>query len=461
MTLILCGFSGLLAAFGYIAQFHFHDSTLFFIALSSLVISSLSIISEKWNLVYLLRFVLLIVPGILTSYLLQTQPIGTIVMNYAALIQTREISIYVALLTALALSGHGVGWAASRELFKTRPIATSLESETISVYFWFYLVIAIISSTFLSIILGPFIWDSSYTALHNPPPFGFGSYNFFVAVSLLGAFLSLIYENNISKFKLFIFTATIIYSLFFCMLFRGMRSEFVGVWVGLTTLFLLRYRVQLKGWQIISVFVGGYIFVMGWGAFRASASSGFKFTDALIYMQSRVRTYDYFGNYLFQTSTFGDIAATLYNSITLLAKDAISPLNGQSYFDYALRTLPQIIYPDRPRDLSFIFYDNYVPYGGGIFELSEAYLNFLMPGCFFIPAIISFGIGRVYFYTVQARTFTSFFATGVLTAALFRGTLYQSFVFYRALTVFFVLHLTAMIIDNVIKRWFENEKKIN
>lgn len=120
---------------------------------------------------------------------------------------------------------------------------------------------------------------------------------------------------------------------------------------------------------------------------------------------------------------------------------------GSSYFDFLLRTPPQFIYPDRPKELSWIYLDYGMTTGGGFYELAEAYLNFGLIGVFIIPTIISFILSFSYkmFLMNKYSVYHSivFFA---LIVSFMRGELYQSFVFYKGIVTAIVMIIILYIL---------------
>lgn len=435
-------------------RFELSNDQLYLCSLLSIVFSVCTIITEAWSPAYVIRYFLLAAPGCWTAYLLMNEALGTHVMNYALTIQSRELAVWVSLLTSLALSGHALGWrlgstAASKFPQSLFPSEDLMSEKQFKSYFYFFTSVAVISGFLFSRALKAFVWEAAYSLQRQEPLFGVGAYNFLIVCSLI-AILSLLLQTRHARFKdWLLFGVTAIYSLMFCMLFRGMRAEFVGFFFGSVILLSVHYKIRWKGYQVLSALSIGYLFVLCWGIYRATAPTGFGLMDSLEYLKQNSNMIDKDGNFFIQTSTFGDIAATLYDSIALVQSKAVTLMNGQTYLDYIPRTLPAFISPERPRDLSLIFYDFLIPQGGGIFELTEAYFNFGDWGCLLIPLLISFIIGFFIESGKRSASLPIYVLIGCLSAAIFRGTLYQTFVFYRILTIIVTLLIVAKTIT-----WF-------
>lgn len=441
MTLVLGGIAFIISAIAITMQFELSTDQLYYMSLISFGFSLVTLSTEKWALPYVLRLIMLGAPGGVTAYILVHQAYGSKSMNHALPIQYKELATWVSLLTSLALSAHALGWrtgvgVAQRIRLKTQtePIREDLFRQ----YFIFFTAIAIVASYIISKSLG-FIWEAGYSLDRQDPLYGVGSYNFFITISLIGVFTLFLKTKKVELDYLLVFIATTIYATLFCMLFRGQRAEVVGLFFALTTLYSVHKKIKWNGIQIIGTLICGYLFVLAWGVYRTAAPTGFGLIDSLQYMNEIRVNLRPEGYYMFETGTFGDVAATLYDAIILVQKKTIALMGGRSYLDYFARTLPAFIFPDRPRDLSLLFYDQVISQGGGIFELAEAYFNFAELGCFLMPFLLSFAIGYMHEKSTRTQAFIDFIIVGTLSAAIFRGTLYQTFVFYRVMTILIVM----------------------
>jgi hypothetical protein len=435
------------------ASFETHRAIAFFSFFALLLTLPL----EQWSPMYVLRFFLLAGSGFIPSALLFFVAEGSMVMNYAIPLQSRPMAGYVLLLAVLALAGNAMGWRMGTAFFQRHALRVPLiddafSEERKSFYSVCFCIFAFISATLLSLSLGPFVWEASYSQQSSAQLFGMQAYNLLCTLSLL-VLLAINVTDRFRSLKSVLTLASIsLYALFFSMLFRGMRAEVVGTVFGSFVMLCAFYRKKVSGLIVVGALSGGMLFVYLWGTYRATAASGFGLSDAFSFMTQRAVSYDDFGNYIYQTGTFGDISATLYNAVALVQSQAVELLHGKSYWDFIPRTLPVFLYPDRPRDLSFVFYEMDRPYGGGIFELAEAYLNFGSVGCFIVPLAISLVLGGLYQMAWLKPTLLRLVICAVFAGSIFRGTLYQSFVFYRAVTVVAVFILGVEIFYRLLRR---------
>jgi hypothetical protein len=443
--------------------------TQFLVSLACYLFLMLTLISEQWSPMYVLRFFLLSGSGVIPPLLLFLVGDGTKVMNYALALQSRETAGHLLLLAMLALSGSALGWRVgcslgSNPTLKIRWLDIEFTEDRSAFYLAVFGVSGFAAATMLASSLGPYLWEASYTQQASTQMFGLTAYNMLCTLSVLIIFAIAVCNRfkSLGVNALAMFMA--VYVLIECMLLRGMRAEVVGTLFGGFMLYSIFYRKRLSGYVVISAFSFGFVFVYLWGSYRATAASGFSLYDAFAFMLSSARSYDYLGNDLYQTGTFGDISATFFNAVALIESRAMGLLYGSSYFDFIPRTLPALLYPDRPRDLSFVFYDVGIAYGGGIFELAEAYLNWAAAGCFLVPFAISSLLGAVYELALAKPNVLRLAICGVFAGSIFRGTLYQSFVFYRAATVFLAFLGLAELFYQVKRRtsqWASRLKSIN
>ncbi len=418
----------------------------------------LTLQSEQWSPMYVLRFFLLSGSGLIPPLMLFLVADGTRVMNYALPLQNRELAGYLLVLTMAALSGNALGWRFGRSMTSLPgnrfPLLDENFGEDRSSFFLFiFSVFGFLSATMLALSLGPYLWEASYTQQASAQMFGLTAYNMVCTMSVLVTFtialLNRFRRPAVNAVAFFLG----VYVLLECMLLRGMRAEVVGTVFGGFTIYCTFYRKRLSAAFMLTTFFTGFLFVYLWGAYRAMAASGFGLYDAFAYMTDGVQSYDLQGNDFYATGTFGDISATFFNAVALIESRTTPLLLGNTYFDFIPRTLPAFLYPDRPRDSSFIFYEMGYPYGGGIFELAEAYLNFHALGCFIVPFAISALLGILFEMAWTKPTVLRLVACGVFAGSIFRGTLYQSFVFYRAVTVFIVFVVLAEILYRATRRW--------
>lgn len=89
---------------------------------------------------------------------------------------------------------------------------------------------------------------------------------------------------------------------------------------------------------------------------------------------------------------------------------------------------------------------------GGIFEVAEAYWNFWYFGAFFVPLVITYLMGSLLRHALRSPTAWFFAAISFITIMLMtpRGVWYQTFAYWRTVTVIVVLYLIIKLAHGLI-----------
>jgi hypothetical protein len=128
-------------------------------------------------------------------------------------------------------------------------------------------------------------------------------------------------------------------------------------------------------------------------------------------------------------------------------------VGGRAYYDYLLRTPPAFLGIERPRDPAWQMEVNGLWMAqGGIFEIAEANWNFGLIGCFFVSLLISFFFGTLLRRAVfdGSPFFVCFFIAFGLHGL--RSVWYQTFSYYRLLTLFVLVYFIALLISQQFLR---------
>ena len=155
------------------------------------------------------------------------------------------------------------------------------------------------------------------------------------------------------------------------------------------------------------------------------------------------------GHDMLNLETGNQILGTFYAVVANLQLGYRDYLFGGSYFDYLLRTPPDFLGIPRPQDLAWDMYiDGFAMAQGGVFELAEAYFNFGFLGVIFVPMAISYFFGALLRRAVTSGYACPFYATFFVAFGLHapRSVWYQTFSYYRLVTVYVVIYLMAGII---------------
>lgn len=401
--------------------------------------SLISLKLYKWPIVFALRMTMLAIPGVLTGMVIILYGTDNIVMVHAArhIYQTYEVTSRVLLLTALALCSSSIAWF----LAVNNPVRLTLRlpGENSRFRMWTYAVLAIVAGTFLAKALGPYVWNAVYGSSGGELFLNIGAMPTIAAIGVIGMYSLLLssestYKNNV---RLFILVSA--YTLIHCMFLRGMRLEVFAVGIALYVGFSMKQGLKIKPLKLAAIALTLYFLAQIWGSLRSIAGSGLTIQDALIIAFRFAR--DDGAAIYFQLGTFADIASTFYNTVGLYDDGLVKPLLGRSYLEYIPRTLPEFLYPDRPKDLSGLFENVGLTSGGGFFELAEAYLNFGSLGCVIVPFSITYLIAQCHINAHRHRGVTTIMLYMFVVSMFLRGIWYQTFVFYKATITWLFLEL--------------------
>lgn len=359
--------------------------------------------------------------------------------------QSVEIATLMLIFTNIALVGSEVGlYLGLKVKIKTND---KLIIEDKKVYYVVFLLLFIVA-TVLSI-KQPLIFFAQYaTETVKLPIQNFntiGNILLFSTVLYYFKFKNL-YKQNPSKLILFF---VVVYLLLYAELFRGARMDFLNATIGLIILYYFYTYNTLKiNFKIALYGILGFILLQIIGLIR-SVIATFGFSGAI---NAVIRYWDKIGEssssgVLFNQGTINNIAATFSGTIYMIQNHIINFLYGSSYFDYILRIPPQFLYPDRPKSLAMIFGEYNFSSGGGFFELAEAYLNFGVFGVFIIPLFISFIISFSYkLFTINKFSLFHSILLFSIISVFMRGSLYQTFTFFKAIITGYILYLIIYLI---------------
>lgn len=296
--------------------------------------------------------------------------------------------------------------------------------------YWITLFAMWLVAYFSALSYGPPVWEVVYASdesagqlLGNLQSMG---------VILLG--LNYWFALKLNRRHLWIFSfASYFYLLVWGILIRGGRLEFLS---GLLVLFVagkiirgLNRGYELKSY-IYLLIAAVFMEYLGYLRFALAGVDVETMLDGIFRMLNEG---------VFFLGTISGIASSYANVLHMVDNNVIYFQWGLPYLEYILRTPPEFIYENRPKDLSSIF-DNYGYVSiGGFFELAECYLNFGLIGVWLIPGLITLG-----FYKVQECARGGSYLNYVLFLALLsvfmRGAWYQTFAYYKSLVAGFVIY---------------------
>lgn len=254
--------------------------------------------------------------------------------------------------------------------------------------------------------------------------------------------------DRYKKLVLFVF----IYLYFYVDLLHGVRMDALNGMFGLYLIYRIasgfKANVSFKNLSIVCVC---FLLIQIIGTVRSNIDSLSIDTINVVFNNLSAGSSS---GIMFYQGTLNDIATTFSGIIYLINQVGFEHLLGSSYVDWIGRTPPAFLYPDRPKDLAWIFYDSGFTSGGGFFELSEAYYNFGFIGGAIVPFLISFlmASGLKLYKMNPLSVFHSLLLAGFLSTFL-RGALYQSFAYYKAIVTVYLLYFLLLLISRV----FENK----
>jgi hypothetical protein len=419
--------------------------TLGWIGIVCCVLSLPSLRSLNWPLALVLRIALLAAPGILTGVLLLFYGSEVTIMVHAVEYGTPRMATKILLLTALGLNSSVIAW----HMAVARPVRIpfSLPYDSSALRFWLYALMAIGAGTLTAMALGPYVWTAAYGSESSSLFLGIATIPAIAVIGIVGMY-SLLLSKTVSRKYWPYFWLIASYTLLHCMLLRGMRLEVFAVGLAMYAGYKMRTKQDLRPIRILSAMVVLYGLGQVFGSIRSVAGTHMNISEYL----SFALEYAYEGNVVpfFPLGTLADIAATFYNTVGLVDGEIVGPMLGLSYLNYIPRTLPEVLYPGRPLDLSFVFSEYGLTSGGGFFEMAEAYINFGALGCVVIPGAITYILAQVSLNAQKRPGFTSMILYLIIISLCLRGIWYQTFAIYKAGLTWIMLELLMMLCIAVV-----------
>lgn len=363
--------------------------------------------------------------------------------------QTLEITTTMYALTLLALLGAYWGWRVGSGPRKRRIIQRGLPAfdDYYAAIFGLAVLFAIFAGALIVASSTGTIFEGAYgTGTEGAPTLGSASAIGSIAISVM------FYCCLVARRKAYwwIYAVVAFYLLVWCQILRGLRQDVVSSVFSCIVLYLMYQKRDLSiKFKYIVYLLPAYLALELWGLVRSGLSE--YLAGELSFQQLLDMG---LGNAalmpdVIYAGTLGPIATTFANVVALFRWGEVDFIYGSSYLDFLLRTPPEFLYPDRPKDYAAMFTDYGLSSGGGFFELAEAYLNFGPVGAVVIPFCISFVIARFYQRALTQMNLFYVFALSSLLSVWLRGSWYQTFAFYKsfvaALVMYVVIHIAAVL----------------
>lgn len=421
-----------------------------------------------WAPIYVIRFLLLAVPGLAFSSLVLFNETTVEFAAHGIQFQIPEIASNVVLITTAALSASAIGWYAALRcpsLMSLPSIGTNLNSRFVT-----YGLIALVSGTFAGASLPDFVWIAPYSR-GMAPYLNIGIFSVFAVFGLIGMWVVLLLNSKLGFWYFVAFSFIASYVLLFCLLFRGARLDVMGAMMGFVFVYVMAKSKKLNIFLLIIVFGALALFSQVWSGYRAYAhcatvqeivGAAFFSSNSNLASCSSIKTdkaeleQSESSVIKYRPNTMGDVVSTLYQVVGMVDAETIRYEYGETYLNFLKSTLPRFIYPDRPEAYKFPSATNQTT-GGSLYELAEAYANFGFLGCILIPAFLAFLFGRIHRGALQHKTFFPLLAYGIVLTLLIRGTWYQNFSFYKATFSWLLVELTICLVGAVYFQWLQRK----
>jgi hypothetical protein len=402
------------------------------------------LIKYKLGLLPCSLFLFIVSPGVIQTviwYLSQGNISVALLGN--DYLNTKTVN-FVGIISTISGASSVTGFLLMPAIFKLNFSKINKNDFSILISFVLFMICGILyaRSTGESIIsTGGYISDSQESKSTS-----IGTLNVFFFFFFSYFFIFKFWLGKITKYELYFYlTTTIIVVLYIAM--RGVRQDSIG--------FLLALYAIIKSKKYITNEKGVYKFVLtlffiSWigsvvtGLLRESLT----FENLLTIAQNPFALFTIISsNYVvFNMNTASMTIGTL-NVLPLKIQDQ-GYLYGKTFLDWLPRTLPEIIYPDRPIGPEYSMNHNNEWFGwGGIHETSEIYWNFGIIGIIFIPMIISYLINSV--GKSFLRSNSPFSAIPIVWLIMMpRWSWYQLFALYKSTFVMIILSFSLISIIN-------------
>ena len=361
-------------------------------------------------------------------------------MDFGISVHTFSVGVQMYGMTSIALLGAAIGFAMIRTTNRPKNLPILLTPMPWLSIFWVSGFLSLIVGYLSAKSYGPTIWEGGYASSGEGQLLGN-----LQSIGVVVITMNVLAAVALKKYSFYILSfIACVYFLGFGILFRGGRLEFLAgllaLFVGIPAATGKRPKVPHYFYAIL---VGFAVFMEFWGYLRAAWTS--KESETML--EGYVRMFE--SGILF-VGTISGIASSFANVVHMIDTKVIDFQLGIPYSEYFLRTPPEFLYPDRPKDLSAIF-DSYGYISiGGFFELAEAYLSFGLLGVFFVPMLISYVMAYVYKRAIAGSLFFYLQLLAMLSVFM-RGAWYQSFAYYKAIYTGMIIFLVVVLMKKFVR----------
>lgn len=322
--------------------------------------------------------------------------------------------------------------------------------------YYAYAATAVLSGTFAMHSLPGTIWTSAYER-GMQPLLGIGMFPVFALFGVLGLVAFHVSGVRVHRYQAAVVAAVAAYVIVVCLLFRGARLDASGFFLAGLLLLWIRSGSSWRKALIVLAAVIAILAMHTWGVYRAVAARcdtsfaqvtvgaltepwnlGCKHFQEVGREPLEATQVTVSSKLAVVMSTPGNIAISLYQLLDALHAGTTEFQLGKSYLDYLPRTLPSILYPNRPRDFSI---PNVNLGQGSLYFLTEAYANFGLAGVALVSAVVGWLFGTAANQATMRPSFATTLIFLLVFALLIRSTWYQFFGLYKSLLTWTFLEL--------------------
>lgn len=417
---------------------------LVFISLAALMFLCLH---ERRNLLFLARTFILGAIGYFPIVVKMWRGPDALFSAYEPSTQAFEITVIMYVAASFALLSSHVGFDFAR---RHRPTSSSLPSDAPASSYWkLAALLGVCMAVFSSVMFvrgyGESVLSAGYGAERGGKGLPFGSVGILGSMGMFALYVAGL-KGQVPHWKLLVAAVGALF-IIYSQLLMGVRQDAMSTLFGLVILYgvVQGRELQLRV-SYLPVMAVGYIFFEVWGFAREALADGVPISSFITLTFAAVGSGE-----AVKLGTISPIATTFSNTVFLVQQGVIEHSLGRSYWEWLLRIPPEALYPDRPKDYALMFEDLGLMSGGGFFELAEVYMNFGLLGALVIPGIISYVLGRVFYFVLRQQTMLSYFVLFAFLAVFLRGTWYQTFAFFRAEMVCLIAYFVCVALVQFLK----------
>ena len=416
-----------------------------------LVHGLLALLSLSGNLFIIFRYFLLWILVIVTAGTWAWYGGDVLVAPFGPQFQTATNTRMLVLAGSFAVAAALAGWHAAMLMGQMRygpPSASLFRFQAYKILFGGGL--AVLFSALYVIKMGGFVGGGAvYAANVQDTGFEFGVFNAFHFFGVALLVIAAAAKPALNPWLLGLAIITLVPGLL-----AGSRADFLPQIFILGMLFVNRrvrdaiatqdaWRLVRFGAAVIALAALGYLLAL----FIALWRSGVDLTTAIRLLSSSEEgglVNDIYGHDMVYLETGNMMLGGLYAVIEKTSRVGGEFLWGSSYLNYLLIAPPAFLGLPRPLGLEwFLIVDGTQMSQGGVFEIAEAYWNFGLLGCLLVPFLLSFLIGWTMKKGLSANSIFFLALFQVMGFMAFRAVWYQTFAYFRIVTVFVAIYILA------------------